>query len=276
MISERTFTGAAGRTLFLRHATAAAPRGVVIILHGFGEHSGRYLETMERFSNEGFASYTMDLRGFGRSAELIADMEDIEKVVADIQLLTRLARDENPGVPIVLLGHSMGGLLALNQLLVHPEQYDLAITSGPGLLPPENANRLVVALSRVLAAITPQLPVSPIEQGAETRNEELKERDRADDLIYRGGFRARTAYQLIQVQMRVLESLSTITTPILALHGGDDRIMSPRATETLVERIGSSDTEHHIFPGLYHEVLNEPERDDVFAVVFDWLNPRIE
>jgi alpha-beta hydrolase superfamily lysophospholipase len=276
MIREDTFAGADGRELFYRCSSVDDPRAVIIVIHGFGEHSGRYLEAMDRFAGARFACYVMDVRGFGRSAEVLGHMEDLELVRRDIRIFTQTVRETYSGIPVVLLGHSMGGLLALRQVLYHRDDYDLAITSGPALLPPENTSKLLIWLSRFLATVTPLLPVSGLEEDTETRNEELRERDKHDELNWDGGFRAKTGYELLKAQMEVVRRLGEIDLPLLALHGGDDLIMSPRATDVLVESVSSGDTTKIVFPGLYHEVLNEPERDEVFARIFAWLEDRIE
>lgn len=275
MIEEHEYEGFAGRHLFYRNETPESPRATLVLIHGFGEHSGRYAEAIGRFANHGLATWASDLRGFGRSAKLIGHMEGLANVAEDLRMFTALARAAHPELPLILLGHSLGGLLALNQLVRHQDDYDLAITSGPALLPPENASGFVIAMAKVLARVAPRLALSPLEQGAETRNEEVRARDREDPLIYRGGFRARTGYELIQTQLFVRERLHTIQLPFLALHGGGDLIISPRATEILCDEISSEDRTKHVFPGLYHEIMNEPERDEVFRYMFDWIDARL-
>lgn len=280
-IQERTFSAADGREMFARLAVPQAPRAALVIIHGFGEHSGRYLEALERFSSHGYATFVMDLRGFGRNARVMADMEDLALVEEDIRMFTRFARSEAAAaagspLPMILLGHSMGGLIALNQLLDHQSDYDLAITSGPGILPPENASPVLIAISGVLAKLLPRLPVSKLEPRSGTRNEEVMARDESDPLFYEGGFRARTARQLLDMQLRLKERMREITLPLLALHGEGDRIIAPRATELLVGSVGSSDVSKVTFPVLYHEILNEPEREIVYQTIFTWADERLQ
>lgn len=290
-IQERTFAAADGREMFARLAVPDAPRAALVIVHGFGEHSGRYLEALERFSSHGYATFVMDLRGFGRNARVMADMEDLALVEEDIRMFTRLAREETSSAasaaaaagdaahaepPVILLGHSMGGLIALNQLLDHQSDYDLAVTSGPAILPPENASPFLIAVSGVLARFLPRLPVSKLEPNSGTRNEAVMERDRNDPYFYEGGFRARTARQLLDMQLRLKERMGTITLPLLALHGEGDRIITPRATEILVNSVSGTDVTKVIFPVLYHEILNEPEREIVYRTIFDWVDQRLE
>ncbi|MFP4210749.1 MAG: lysophospholipase [Alkalispirochaeta sp.] len=271
-IVEDFFTGADGRRLYVRHLEPSATRGVVVIVHGYGEHSARYFETMERFAAAGFAVYCPDLRGFGRSEMTPGDIEGIELVRGDIRLLTALAGETYPGDPKILVGHSMGGMIALNQLLYHEDDYDLAVVSGPAVLPPPDANAVIAALAGIVARIAPRLPVQKLDLSAGTRDEEMNARDDADPTLYRGKVLARTGYEILRTQKEILRSLSRITIPLLLLHGGDDRIISPEASELVYRGVSSAEKERVLFPGLFHEVFNEPERDEVFARTFDWAD----
>lgn len=275
-IIEDFYTGAGGRRLFVRHIVPEKPRAVATLLHGYGEHGGRYLETMKRLAAAGFAVYCPDHRGFGRNMATPGDMEGIDLVVEDIHLLTRLARETFPGDSSILIGHSMGGMLALNQLLEHQEDYDLAVTSGAAVLPPPDANPLVVAIAGLIAGIAPKMGVQHLDLSKGTREETMIAFDATDELAYRGKVRARTAYDVLKTQKKILSFLDRISLPLLVLHGGADTIIDPRASEIVYNGIGSEVKEHILFPGLYHEVFNEPERDEVFARLFTWLDSILE
>ncbi|MFW5784527.1 MAG: alpha/beta hydrolase [Spirochaetota bacterium] len=275
LIEERTFAGNDGTHLFFRSVRPQDPKGVIVIVHGYGEHSGRYVATMQRFAEGGYAVYCMDLRGFGRNTTLLGYLRDSSEIVSDLSLLTELAAREVPERGTTLLGHSMGGLIALKQLLEHQGAYDAAITSGPALLPPPNTSKTVIALAGLLSRIVPRVPVSQMEKAKGTRNEEVLEHDRIDPLFYDGGFRARTGHELLKLQVEVTGRLGEITIPLLALHGEGDLLIDPRATEILYEGVGSEDKTKVVFPVLYHEVLNEPEREIVFVKIFEWLEPRL-
>lgn len=278
MISEQTMSAHDGRQIFYRYSPAAgdtAPRALVVILHGYGEHSERYLETIERFSERGFAVCAPDHRGFGKSAQTPGDIEGFIHVAADVHQLTAEQSAAAPDAPVVIVGHSLGGLLALNQLLTHPGDYALAVLSGPAILPPPDASPFLVAVARLIATVAPRLKVQSLDLGATTRNAEMKAFDARDPLAYNDKVRARTAWETLKTQKAIPRRMSEITVPTLLLHGGDDAIIAPRASEIVLDGIGSSDKERIVFPGLWHEVFNEPERDTVFERVFAWLDARL-
>lgn len=271
-IVEDFFTGADGRRLFLRHLEPRESRGAVILLHGYGEHGSRYLETMERLAAAGFAVYCPDHRGFGKSEKVPGDIESVDLVAHDIHALTRLAKESYPGDSLLLIGHSMGGMLALNQLIEFPEDFDLAVVSGAAILPPSGANALTKALAGLVARIAPTAPVQDLDLSAGTRDPDMKARDDADETLYRGKVRARTGYEILRTQKKINARLHEITLPLLALHGGADAIIAPEATERIYAGVASTVKERIVFPGLYHEVFNEPERDEVFSKMFGWID----
>ncbi|MDA3948974.1 MAG: lysophospholipase [Spirochaeta sp.] len=271
-IVEDFFSGVDGRRLFVRHAAPEKTRAVVILLHGYGEHGGRYLETMDRLANAGFAVYCPDHRGFGKSEVTPGDIEGVDLVTGDIHALSKLTREQYPGDSTILIGHSMGGMLALNQLLHHEEEYDLAVVSGPAVLPPPDTHPLVAALAGVVARIAPRLPVQKLDLSRATRDPEMKARDDADHTMYRGKVLARTGHEILKTQQAIRAGLDRITIPLLLLHGGDDTIISPDASAQVYAGIASTERERVVFPGLYHEVFNEPERDEVFSTMFRWID----
>lgn len=278
MIEERTFTADDGREIFYRHAPASGDggaRAVAVILHGYGEHTERYIETMDRFADRKVATYAPDHRGFGRSAATPGDVEGFGRVAADVDQLVSIARSENADAPVILVGHSLGGLLALNQLLSYPDVFALAVLSGPAVLPPPDASPLLVAMARVIAAVAPKLKVQHLDLGATTRNAEMKAFDARDPLAYNDKVRARTAWETLRAQKAIPARLAEITLPMLLVHGGDDTIIDPRASAIVFDGIASTDKERIVFPGLWHEVFNEPERDAVFERVFAWLEARL-
>jgi alpha-beta hydrolase superfamily lysophospholipase len=275
MSIESTFYGYKGRELFYRSTVPADPKASVLILHGYGEHSGRYEHVMEAFAAEGFAAYAPDHRGHGRSQRVFGDIEGRDRVREDIRILTQTIAQNHPGLPTVLLGHSMGGMLALYQLIAYQDDYAAAIVTGPAILLPEGVSPLMKALAGVVAAVAPNLPIQELDLSEATRNMEMRAADDRDPLQYRGKARARTGSETIRAQEEIQNRLHEIGLPILIMHGLDDKVIDPAATEIVYARIGSGDKTRKLWPGLYHEILNEPEREEVFRFIFDWLDERI-
>lgn len=271
-IVEDFFTGADGRRLFVRHIQPERYRGVVLLVHGYREHGGRYIETMHRFADAGYAVYCPDHRGFGRSEVTPGDIESIDLVSRDLALLTELAKESCPGDTRIIVGHSLGGLLALRQLLQYQDDFDLAVLSGPAVLPPPGTGAFIRSLAGVVARIAPKLPVQKLDLSKATHDDAMIARDEADTTLYRGAVRARTGHETLKTQRLVLDSLNKITLPILLLHGGDDQIIDPKASALVYDGVASTTKERVVFPGLYHEVFNEPGRDQVFKQMFGWID----
>ena len=275
MTEESTYYGYKGRELFYRFAAPAEPEALLIIIHGYGEHSGRYEDLIQDFSSRGYAVFVPDLRGHGRSQRVFGDIEGRDKVREDIRILTQQAVQQFPGVPPVLIGHSMGGMFALYQLIAYQDDYVAAVLSGPAILLPEGVSPLVKAMAGVIAAIVPNLPIQELDLSEATRNMELRAADKLDPLQYTGKARARTGNETIRAQEEIQARLHEIGIPILLMHGADDKVIDPAATEIVYARIGSGDKTRKIWPGLYHEIFNEPEREEVYAYLFEWLTERL-
>ena len=276
MVQEGIFYGYRGRELFYRYALPAEPKAAVLILHGYGEHSGRYSHVIENFAARGYAVFVPDLRGHGRNARCLGDLEGREKIREDAHILTQTINQKCPGLPVVLVGHSMGGMLALYQLLKYQDQYAAAVLSGPAILLPEGISPLIKAMAGLIARLAPKLPVQELDLSEATRNMEMRAEDDRDPLQYKGKARARTGNETIRAQQEVQDRLGEIRLPLLVMHGSDDKVIDPAATEIVYSRASSQDKTKKFWPGLYHELMNEPERDEVFAYVFDWLDSRLK
>jgi acylglycerol lipase len=275
MSIESTFYGYKGRELFYRSIEPADPKGLVLILHGYGEHSGRYEHVMDAFAARDYAVYVPDHRGHGHSQRVFGDIEGRDKLREDIRILTQNIKQAHPGLPVVVLGHSVGGMLALYQLIAYQDDYDAAIVTGPAILLPEGVSPLMKTLAGLVAAIAPNLPIQELDLSEATRNMEMRADDDRDPLQYRGRARARTGNEIIHCQEEIQNRLHEIGLPILIMHGVDDKVIDPAATEIVYARIGSGDKIKKIWPGLFHEIMNEPERDEVFQFMFDWLDERL-
>jgi acylglycerol lipase len=270
---EGSYEGSDGRSLFYRFQVPARPAGVVLLLHGYAEHSGRYGWVMERLAEAGLAVYAPDHRGFGRSARpsALADLESLEAAVGDIVSLTAVARRVLPGAQLFLLGHSMGGMLALLFALRHPEGLAGLVTSGAAVEIPEYISPLLLRVSGLLNRLLPRLPAQPFDYRKVSRDPQVIQAMELDPLYYRGKMRARTGYQQLLGIREVTSDLPRLRLPLLLLHGGEDRTIAPKTSEMIYNAVSSADKTLKIWPGLRHEILNEPERQEVLAVILDWL-----
>ena len=268
---EGRFTGVGGVELY-RQAWLpdGEPRAVVVIAHGAGEHSGRYLHVAERLTAAGYAVHALDHRGHGRSGGRRAVVDRIANAVADLDTLIVQAGTRHPGRRLFLLGHSMGGCIALSHALTHPERVAGLLLSGAvaRLDAPAPLKLVVRALSRV----APGFGAVAVDPALVSRDPAVVAAYRADPLVFHGKLPARTLAEMADAADSFPARVPALRLPLLAMHGGDDRLVPAAASRMVHDRCGSADRTLRIYDGLYHEILNEPEQATVLADLTGWLD----
>jgi acylglycerol lipase len=249
------------------------PRAVVVLAHGASEHSGRYAWTGEQLSARGYAVYAIDHRGHGKSAGGRAVIDRMDNAVEDLHTLVERARGAHPGRPLVLLGHSMGGCVALAYTEVHEDALDALVLSGP-LAVLEAASPAQRIVGRVLSAVAPSLGVVAIDSTAVSRDPQVVADYDEDPLNYHGKLPARTVTELAKAIEGFPEAVTRFRLPLLVMHGTADRLVPIAGGEMVAERAGSEDKTFKRYDGLFHEILNEPERQQVVNDMADWLDAR--
>jgi acylglycerol lipase len=273
----RTLKTSDGRELFYRRRTPASPRGALLLIHGYAEHSGRWGWVMDRLVEAGLAVYAPDYRGHGRSVVAsgrLGDLESMDLVAEELAAVWDALRAAHPGVPHFVYGHSMGGSLATLHTLRRQAQVRALIVSAPWVTVPDYASRLLVRVVNLLAAIAPRLPVQPFDYTQVSRDPEVIRAYSEDPLCYTGKTRARTGREMLRIIGEVDRRAAELTLPLLVLQGGDDRNVNLRDAPALYERAASADKTFRLFPGLRHEIHNEPEKQEVMGVILDWLESR--
>jgi alpha-beta hydrolase superfamily lysophospholipase len=270
---EGRFAGVGGLEIYWQAwLPAARPRAIVLISHGGAEHGGRYAWTAGQLNERGHAVYAIDHRGHGRSAGPRAYVDRIDNAVADLDVLHGIARDRHPELPVFVLGHSMGGLIAIVYALRHQDDLTGLVLSAP--LAVIEANPATRLASRVLSAVAPRLPVYKIDATTVSRDPEVVRAYDEDPLNHRGMLPARTVGELAATTATFAERLPELRLPILTVYGSGDRLVDNAGSILVEERCGSADSTLIAYDGLYHEVLNEPERDRVIADVAGWIDAR--
>jgi alpha-beta hydrolase superfamily lysophospholipase len=270
-----SFAGVGGRQIFWHSWTpAAAARGVIVLVHGAGEHSGRYGHVVARLVDEGFAVHACDHRGHGRSDGPRAFIEDMDDVVADVDSLVDRALAPHPGVPVFMLGHSMGGLISLRYALAHQERLAGLILSA-ALAAIESVPKPLELVGRALSVVAPRTPLIAIDASLVSRDAAVVQAYVCDPLVHHGKLPARTAVQLAGAVEGFPTTVAAIKVPTLILYGTADRLCPPAGSEMLAERLGSADTTVKAYEGLFHEILNEPEREVVLDDIVAWLAVRV-
>jgi alpha-beta hydrolase superfamily lysophospholipase len=270
---EGRLAGAGGLEIYWQAwLPEASPRAIVLIAHGGAEHGGRYAWTAGQLTARGYVVYAIDHRGHGRSAGPRAYVDRVDNAVSDLHALADLTRERHPAVPVFLLGHSMGGLIALSYALLHQDELAGLVLSAPlAVLEANPATRLA---SRLLSAAAPRLPVYKIDATTVSRDPEVVRAYDEDPLNHRGMLPARTVGELAATSATFYDRLPELELPILTVYGSGDRLVDNAGSILVDERSGSSDSTLIAYDGLYHEVLNEPERDRVIEDIGDWIDAR--
>jgi alpha-beta hydrolase superfamily lysophospholipase len=270
-----SFGGVLGRRIFWRSWTPddAPARAVIVLVHGLGEHSGRYDHVVGRLLGEGYAIHTLDHRGHGRSDGSRAFIENMDNAVADVDTLVDRAVAAQPGVPVFMLGHSMGGLISVRYALAHQERLAGVILSAT-LAQLDAVPKPLELVARALSVIAPRAPLIAIDHGLVSRDPAVVEGYRSDPLVHHGKVPARTAVQLADAVERFPSTVGAITVPTLILYGTADALCTPAGSVMLGERIGAADKTVRAYDGLFHEILNEPERETVLDDIVGWLDTR--
>jgi alpha-beta hydrolase superfamily lysophospholipase len=268
--------GAGGGAVYVQHWSPSGPvRAAVVLLHGLAEHSGRYGELVDRLLARGFAVHALDHRGHGRSAGPRANIGRFAWLVADAAGRVAAARAAHPGRPVVLLGHSMGGAIALAAALAHPGLVEALALSAPAVGADPRPPRVRLALARLLSAIAPSVGVLRLASEALSRDPAVGRAYDADPLVHRGSLPARSIVELLGAMHWIGVHAAELRTPVLVMHGTADRLVPLEFTEPVYRRLGAADRTLHRYPGLYHELFNEPERGAVYADLEDWLERRL-
>lgn len=277
-MSEREghFSGAEGHSIYYRYwLPEQPPQAVLLVVHGAAEHSGRYARFAEHFVARGFACAALDHIGHGQSEGTPGYIRDFDDHVETLDRFQRQVSADFGGVPLILLGHSMGGLISCCYLLQHQDAFAGCILSGPAikteLEPPWWQRTLIQLFSRLL----PKLGVLQLDAAGVSRDPAEVKAYREDALVYTGKLSARMVSQLFAAMQLVQHRAAEIHCPLLLLHGGADVLTAPSGSQFLNDSVASADKTLKIYPGLYHEIFNEPERADVFADIETWLAARL-
>ncbi len=247
-------------------------RGVVMLVHGFGEHAGRYAGVATALGSAGFAAHALDHRTHGASAgEPRVYLTDAEVVADDLALLWARVRASHPAEPLFLYGHSMGAYFALHFALRQPAGLAGIVTSGAPLSMDREIPAALLLLARAVAFVAPTLPLVPLDLAAISRDAAVVAAYRADALVHAGRIRARMAAQIGTTLTALRARLPELRVPLLILHGGADRVVPPAGSRFLHAHVGSADKTLRVYDGLFHEIHNEPEREQVLADVTAWL-----
>ena len=273
--SDGSFQSGSGANIFYRCWATAEPRAVLLLAHGLAEHSGRYGDFASYFADAGIATYALDFPGHGRSDGKRGHIRDFQEYTDALGTLLSPAREAHPDIPFVLFGHSMGGLIAADFLLQHQSEFVAAVLTGAAIQSPQQPSSIVLFINRVIASVMPRLGVLRMDASGISRDPQVISDYENDPLVYRGKATAGLVTALFSAMKRVVENATSIRLPMLIMHGSVDSLTAVEGSKLLHDSISSEDKKIVIYDGLYHEILNEPERKNVMADILQWLESRI-
>lgn len=281
LLETFTFTGADGLSLLGRcwpskGDPARSPRGVVALVHGISEHSGRYSAVIDHLTESGFVVYAFDLRGHGESPGRRGHIDSWSQYRDDVKAYLEQVRTRDPGLPIFIYGHSLGALIVAEYVLFHPEGLAGMIVSGIPLRPVGVAKPPLVLLAKSLSRIWPTFSVSLGVDGARLSRDPERVRAYNDDPMVHHTATARWGTETLNAIDRVKSRMAEISLPILILHGGADPVNSVEGSRELYENVSSADKELKIYPGGMHEPHNDVIRGEAAEDVEKWLSRQLE
>jgi len=271
-----SFRGEGELELFTQSWRPEGPvRAALVVVHGLRDHSSRYAEAAVGLAQEGVAVHAFDLRGHGRSPGERVYIDHFAEYQMDLGRFVAQVRAREPGVPVFLMGHSMGGAIVTSYVLEQRPEVAGVILSAAALQPGRDLSPTLIRVTKRLGDRHPRWRVLKLKPRWFSRDPEVvRENAKTDPLIDRRAAPARTAAELLRTLEQIGASMEQLQVPLLILHGSADRITDPTGSQALHRRAGSPDKTLTLYPGLYHDLLHEPERTVVLAEISDWLVAR--
>jgi acylglycerol lipase len=269
---EGKFTGHKNLNLYCQSwQPAQGLKAILLVVHGFAEHSGRYINLVNYFVPKGYAVYSLDHRGHGKSEGRRGYVEQFSYYLDDLKTFFNIVRGKHGNAKIFIVGHSMGGLIATAYAIHHQDEFDGLILSGAGLKAAISVPPALIVAARIFSLLLPKIGSAAFDASAISRDKAVVSAYVTDPLVYRGKVCVRSGAELVRMMQKLPHQMPKIVLPILIMHGTADRLASPKGSEVLYERVSSRDKTLKLYDGFYHEIFNEPEREQVFKDMETWL-----
>lgn len=267
----------AGAALHVTHwLPATPPKAVVLLAHGYAEHAGRYAHVAKRLTDAGYAVYAVDHWGHGRSDGTPGFVPRFSAFTDGMAELLALVEINHGATPRLLLGHSMGGLIATLFLIGYQQAFVAAALSGPAIVPGAPPSRFTVWISRFLSRFFPRLGVLSLDANGVSRDPAVVAAYLADPLVYTGKIGARLGKEFMDAMAAAQAGAPKIRLPILLQHGEADSLASAEGSQYLFDHVSSADKTLKIYPGLFHEIYNEPEQGAVLGDLVGWFDAHVK
>ncbi|NNC55148.1 MAG: alpha/beta hydrolase [Pseudomonadales bacterium] len=273
--TEATFAAPDGATIYYQVWKPENTRAILLLAHGLAEHSARYAAFAAYCNQRGFAVAALDHPGHGRSDGTPGYIPRFEDYLIALEAFRARIAEQNPGLPMILVGHSMGGLIAANYLQQAQQHFSACVLSGPAIKSDAEPPRWQLAILRFVSRFLPKLGVMQLEAAGVSRDAAVVDDYLNDPLVYTGKISARQATEMFAAMQQAQAGAAKINLPLLVLHGGDDKLTAPEGSRLFCDWVGSIDKQVKIYPSLYHEIFNEPEREQVMDDMLAWCKQRL-
>ncbi len=272
--NEEKVTREDGPGLFVRSwHPAGQPRAAVAIVHGFNSHGGYYSWVGEMFAAAGIVAYALDLRGRGQSDGERYFISDIHEYTADVEVLIHLVKSREPDLPVFLLGHSAGGVVSCTYTLEH--QSGIAGLICESFAFQVYAPDFALAVVKGLSHIAPHAHVLKLPNQEFSRDPAVVEQLNQDPFVAHEVQPTSTVAALVRADERLKAEFSSITLPVLILHGSEDKVTRPGGSQLFYDTAGSTDKTLKIYEGYFHDLLSDVGKEAVFSDILTWIDARI-
>ena len=252
------------------------PRAAIVIVHGYGEHLGRYRHVADYFVTQGYAAYAIDHRGHGQSEGLRAYVDRFDQFVDDLHVYIEQVKAAQSGHKVFVLGHSMGALISLLYCIRYPDGIAGLIISGAPVNADANVPGYLVTLGTVLNQLIPKYPfLKGDDYSVLSRDPEVGRAFEADPLTWTQPMRIRLGVEINRAARSARAGVTSLKMPLLVLHGAADAYVNPSGSQLAYERAASTDKTLKLYPNLRHEIMNEPEKYEVLADIAAWLEAHL-
>jgi len=274
--TEGTFKGLKNLDIYHRcWLPATTPKAILLVVHGWAEHSGRYTNLVDYFVPQGYAVYALDHRGHGKSEGHRGYVERFADYLCDLKTYFDIVRSEHSDTKIFLVGHSMGGTVATAYAIRHQDEFDGLLLSGASVTLGTSLSSALIPFARLLSLLLPKMGITVLDASAISQDQAVVDAYVNDPLVHRGKITCRFGAEMILTLRKLPSEMSKISLPILIMHGTDDKLSAVDGSRLLFESVSSEDRTLKLYDGFHHEIFNEPGRRQVMADMEAWLEARL-
>lgn len=263
-----------GTELYYTKDMVENPKAIIVIVHGFAEHLGRYDYVTNRLNDKGYGVYRFDNRGHGKTKGEKGHIESYENFILDTDYIVDMAKKENQEIPIYMLGHSMGGFITATYGIKYKDKLQGQILSGAATIRAPEVKGIKGSAFKLLSKIAPKIRIKNPISNSLCSNESVVENYISDSLNLKDATLKFYVEFLINGVDWLNKNMESYEYPCLILHGSEDKIVSKEASINLHSKIKSKDKKIIIYEGLYHEIMNEKIKDKVIDDIVCWLDER--